>query len=385
MPRRALMPTALVLLVLLTTPAFGAENEELQKIFSSPGDMKARVDAGLQLAKRDPDALAKAVDAVVKAKQEGDAELLATVAVQTKLRHIRLLLTWGASKFKGQAGAAFLDRIDNDYPQETIRALECLGFLRDHLAYERIAGLLRNKNELIGIAAARALARIGLSKDVSALVQTALDVNNGHVRLHLTWAVQDMMGSKKKAQSAFGKYMGKRGTIGFRAKEAVALIDDELTPIQKYKIKLAEVRKFFTPRGGTKIPPIKAPDEQKKQIIEGFEGLKRNSPAWYHYVCSSIKMIEVSGAIWLFEFKRGAVNCRFADLIKWNRPELVEYYLVRYAGIMYLARMGDPTEGHRGWEEGMLDAWIYAMDFTKIALEEDPAEFLKERIRARPW
>jgi hypothetical protein len=385
MPRRALMPTALALLVLLTTPALGAENEELQKIFSSPGDMKARVAAGLDLAKRDPDALAKAVDAVVKAKQEGDAELLATVAVQTKLRHIRLLLTWGASKFKGQAGAAFLGRIDNDYPQETIRALECLGFLRDHQAYERIAGLLRNKNELIGIAAARALARIGLSKDVPALVKTALDVNNGHVRLHLTWAVQDMMGSKKKAQSAFGKYMGKRGTIGFRAKEAVALIDDELTPIQKYKIKLDQARKFFTPRGGTKIPPIKAPDEQKKQLIEGFEGLKRNSPAWYHYVCSSINMIEVSGAIWLFEFKRGAINCRFADLIKWNRPELVEYYLVRYAGIMFLGRMGDPTEGHRGWEEGMMDGWIYAMDYTKIALEEDPAAFLKERIRARPW
>jgi len=385
MSRRACLSTALVLLFLLGTPGLGAEIEDLQKIFTAPGDLKARVDAGLGLAKRDPEALARSVDVIMKAGQEGDAQLLATVAVRTKVRHIRLLLAYGASKFKGQAGLAFLDKIDNDYPQETIRALECLGFLRDHSAYERIVGLLRNKNEMIAVQAARALARIGLAKDASALAQTALEVDNSHVRLHLTWAVQDMMRSKKKAQGAFGRYMGKRGTIGFRAKEAVAMLEDELTPVEPYKIKLQEVRKFFTPRGGVKVPPIKAPDEQKKLLLEGFEGLKRSSPAWYHFVCTSIKTIEVSGSLWLFEFKRGAINIRFADLIKWSRPELVEYYLVRYAGIMFLGRMGDPTEGHRGWEEGMLDAWIYAMDHTKIALEEDPAEFIKGRIQARPW
>jgi len=381
----ACLALAVSLILLFAAPTHAVEIEELQKIFIGPGDMKARVDAGLQLARRDPDALAKAMDKVVKEGVEGDAGLLATVAVRTKQRHIRLLLTYGASKFKGQAGKAFLDKVDNDYPQETIRALESLGFLRDHAAYDRVAGLLRNKNELIAIQAARALARIGLSKDVPSLVKLALEVDNGHVRLHLTWAVQDMMRSKKKAGSAFGKYMGKRGTIGFRAKEAVAMIDDELTPVEKYKVKLDEARKFFNPRGGVKPPPIKAPDEQKKLLLAGFEGLKKNSPAWYHYVCTSIKMIEVSGSLDLFEFKRGLVKLRFADLIKWDRPELVEYYLVRYAGIMYLARMGDPTEGHRGWEEGMMDGWTYAMDFTKIAVEEDPVKFLKGRIRARPW
>lgn len=385
MSRCACLVLIVSLFLLSGAPARSAEIEDLQNVFITPGDMDARVEAGLQLAKRDPDALAKAMDKVVKEGVEGDAELLATVAVRVKQRHIRLLLAYGASKFKGQGSIVFLDKIDNDYPQETMRALECLGFLRDNSTYDRVAEQLRNKNELIGIQAARALARIGLAKDVPGLVETTLEVDNSHVRLHLVWAVQDMMRSKKKAQSAFGRYQGKQGTIGYRAKEAVALVDDELTPIENYKIKLDEARKFFTPRGGVKPPPIKAPDEQKKQIEAGLEGLKKNSPAWYHYVCTAINGIEVSGALDLFNFPKGTVNVRFADLIKWNRPELVEYYLVRYAGIMYLGRMGDPTEGHRGWEEGMMDGWIYAMDFTKIAVDEDPAAFLKGRIRARPW
>ncbi len=100
MSRRACLSTALVLLFLLGTPGLGAEIEDLQKIFTAPGDLKARVDAGLGLAKRDPEALARSVDVIMKAGQEGDAQLLATVAVRTKVRHIRLRLASGASKFK---------------------------------------------------------------------------------------------------------------------------------------------------------------------------------------------------------------------------------------------------------------------------------------------
>jgi hypothetical protein len=385
MMRRTVLFLALSLLALSGTPLQAAEIEDLQKIFIGPGDMDERIKAGLDLAARDPDALAKAVDKVVKVKLEGDANLLAAVAVRVKQRHIRLMLTFGASKFKGLAGAAFLEKIDNDYPQETIRAIGSLGFLRDHTAYERIVGQLRNQNELIAIAAARALARIGLSKDAAELVKTAVEVDNEHVRLHLTWAVQDMMKSKKKAQSAFGKYAAKRGTIGFRAKEAVAMLEDELTPVEPYKIKLDQARKFFTPRRGLKPPPINAPTAQKEQIEAALSGLKKNSPAWHHYVCTSIRSIEVSAKLELFDFQKGGINIRHADLIKWDRQELVEYYLIRYAGIMYGAQMGDPKEGHRGWEEGMMDAWVYAMDFTKIAVDEDPVKFLKGRIRARPW
>jgi HEAT repeat protein len=385
MARGTHLSIALFLLTLIAVPALGSEIDELQAVFSTPGDADARVKAGMDLAKRDPDALATAVDALMKAANPGDADILVMVAVQTKVRHIRLLLAWAASTFKDEATAAFLDKIDNDYPDRSIRAVECLGFIGDHVAYERIVGLLRNQNELIAIQAARALARIGQPKDASALATTTLEVDNGHVRLHLTWAVQDILKSKKKALGAFGKFMGKRGTIGFRAKEAVAMLEDELCPVEKYNVKFAEVRKFFTPRGGVKVPPIRAPEEQKAKLLEGFEGLKRNSPGWYHFVCTAIDSIEVSGSLELFDFNKHTVKVRFADLIKWDRSELVEYYLIRFAGIMFLGRMGDPKEGHRGWEEGMMDGWIYAMDHTKIAVIEDPVEFMKERIKARPW
>ena len=387
---RCVAPILLLVLVVSVTPAFAGDADEWKSTLVAEGDPSARVKAGIQLALEDPDLFAKAVEEVAGEKREGDAAVLADIAVKIKVRHIRILLIWAVSKFKEAGTQAFLDKIDNDRPGESIYALEALGFLKDHSAYGRIIELLRNENELIAIQAARAAARVGKGADAKGLAQAAVEIDNPHVRLHLVWATQDVAGGKGSATKLFLRNAGNRGTMGFRAKEAIAVLEDELAPVEKYKVKLDVVRKFFNPRGGVKAPPIKGDEDYAKIVMSGLADMKKKSPAWYHMVCVSINKIEISGALWRFEFKSGALNLRPADLIKWGHDDtlewsLMEYYLIRYATILFLANLGCPTEGHRGWEEGFMEAWHYAMEHTKINISEDPVEFLKARIEARPW
>jgi hypothetical protein len=58
---------------------------------------------------------------------------------------------------------------------------------------------------------------------------------------------------------------------------------------------------------------------------------------------------------------------------------------VRFATIMFLGRMGDPTENHRGCEEGIAEGWRYAMAHTKIAVDEDLSAYLKDTLAKKPW
>ena len=66
------------------------------------------------------------------------------------------------------------------------------------------------------------------------------------------------------------------------------------------------------------------------------------------------------------------------------RLDLVAYYLVRFTTILFLENLGEPFEGHRGWEEGIAAAWFYAMDHTKLALDENLVAFLEGVLTANP-
>lgn len=378
---------ALLVLALLAMPARGDELEDLRKTFLEGEDSGDRVSAGIKLALAAPDAFATAVEEAVERLKEGDERILATVAVKLKVRHLRLLLAWAADQWKDLAVPAFLARVDNDYPLETMRAIEAIGFVGagDGAAMTRLYELLRNPDELIAVEAARAIARVGTKRDAAEVAKNTVEVDNSHVRVHLAWAVQDLVGGRSGALKMFARYAGRNDTIGYRGKEAMAIIDDDLAPPEKYKVKLETIRSFFNPRGGTKPPPVDAPKEEKERIEKALQEIYRKSPAWYHMICSSVKRIKVTGEPEFFDFPNSVLNLKFAELIKWDRSELIEYYLVRYACILFLARMGDPQTGHRGWEEGFIEDWLYAMEHTMIALDEDLRAYVKERLKASPW
>jgi hypothetical protein len=385
-------PSILLCLCILTAaPALASDPpkrpdiEEVKKTFAEEGPFADRVKAGVALGFWEPDELAKILDEMVKEQKPRELEVLAKVAVQTKVRHVRLLLGYAISQY-GEAGTqALRDRIDNDYPHETVRAIGLLGFLGDPSVWSRLLELIRSENERVGVMAARALARIGTKSQAAELIEVGLTVDNRHVRTHIAWAVQDLLGKKKAALTAFGKFQRQRGAMGARAKEMMAVLMDEISPPQKYKAELADVREFFTPKRGVRIPPLKAPKDHRERIQKVLEAMKERVPAYYHLICTTVDLVEVSSSDYRFDHKRGAINLRYADLIKWDRDELLEYYMVRYATIVCLAKMGDPTQGHRGWEEGMIDGWWYAMDHTLIALPEQLDEFVKQFLRAPPW
>jgi len=380
------LAVAAVLVVAVVSPARAEDKSAdwAEKLISGE-DEDTRIDAGVKLGWKDPDALALALDKVIKGKREGDAVVLATIAVRTRVIHVRYLLAWAASRFEG-AGAAFREKIDNDHPMETMRAIECLGLLKDRESAETILIQLRNDDELVALQAARSLGRMPDKKLANRLVEQALSIDNKQVRIHIAWAVQDILKSQKGAMGAFAKYRKRKGTAGFRAKEGYGVLEDELAKPEAYKVKLAVIRKLFAKRGGTKTPPVDGSSESKERFEKVLEQMKKETPDYWHLASTALSGITISGNEKMFDFVAKKMNFRFRDLSGWGeRDELYAYYLVRYATIVFLGgSMGEAQEGQRGWEKGIMEGYWYAMEYTKIAVDEDPVKFFASVVNMRP-
>lgn len=366
-----------------------ARSDALAKTLVSGTDADERVAAGIKLAGTDPNAYAAALDDLVKEKREGDVKILASIGVKLKPATTRLYTVWAASRLDGAADA-FAFKIDNDHPYESMRAIDALGYLGDPSVVDKLMFQLRSQKELIGVQAARALCRVATKKQAKDLVDAALDIDNEHVRQHICWTLKDVLKSSKAAGGMFARYQGDRGTVGFRAKEALSFLQDDETRPENYKEKLDTVKDFFGKRSGVKAPPVSGPEEYRVPVEKALADLEKEAPDWFHLVATAVKEITITGSEDLFDVNRQVINLRLRDLVNWKeedgtfRTQLASYYLIRYATIIFLSKMGDPSEGHRGWEEGLTAGWWYAMDYTKIAVDEELYEFLKGIINARP-
>ena len=394
--RMRMVTSAIVIAALFGSTAGSAHAkpvEDLKEILlKKDASDRVRVKAGVELGTKDPVVFASVLGTLRTEKREGDEKVLTKIAVMTQARQTRLLAVWAASVFGDLAVESFIDKIDNDHPKETIFACEALGFMKAGAAYDRLAELLRNQNDMIALAATRALSRCAPKAKAKDLAGLSLNVDSSIVRVHLVWAVQDIAGKKKTAMTAFSAYKSKKGSVGFRASEAVNILKDEMSPVQKYEEKLDTVKTVCVPKKGVKLPAIRGKADYTAPVKEALELMAKKAPDYYHLICVSIKVIEIKGEQWILKPKPKAVNLRLLDLVKWKdkktgkiRRDLIEYYLVRYATILFLKEMGDPWEGQRGWEEGMIEGWRYAWAHTQIAVSEDLTTFLKAAIRKKPW
>ncbi len=340
--------------------------------------------AAKRLAERHPDQLAWALDKLIKDRRTEVAGVLVDAAVATKLRHTRLLLAWAASEL-GEASELFLAKIDNDRPEESARAIEALAFVGDSSVVDRMLQIVRGQDEQVALQATRVLARLAGRSHAKDIVDATLAINNKHVREHMIWAVQDVLKSTGAAKKAFGRYARQESTPGYRAKDAIKLLDYADAPVEKYKVKFATIRKFFDPKNGVPEPQIVGSPEHVTRVRGIFEGLKKNYPGYYHLICSSVKKVQITDATWTIDHKQHTVNLRTCRLSRWNRDELFDYYLIQYGSIMFLKQLGDPGEGHRGWEQGVMDGWRYAIDGKKIAVDKDPNKYFKGVIQDPPW
>ena len=98
-----------------------------------------------------------------------------------------------------------------------------------------------------------------------------------------------------------------------------------------------------------------------------------------------MKKVQLRDVSWVIDHQLRTVNLRPSRISRWDRDELFNYYLIQYGSIMFLRLLGDPGEGHRGWEQGIMDGWRYAIDSKKIGVDKDPNKFFKGIVQDPPW
>lgn len=358
--------------------------EKYAKTFLESEDEEQRIEAGLDLCRRNPDRMAAALDTLIKDRRKGDVELLATIAVRTRARHTRLLLVWAVSELKG-THELFLDRIDYDYMVESMAAIEAIGFLGDPDPIPKLMEYTRGDDELLAVAAARALCRLCKKKHLNAFVKNLLEVDTMHVRLHLVWGVNDIVGKADKAAKVFDRYARGKGTISIRAKDSIDVLKYDPPPALAYKVKLETVRKYFGPKARTKRPKIAGSAEETKKLVAALDTMEKVLPADYHLLCTAVTEIRIAKADRIINPARRIVSLRPSMVAKWDRESLYHYYLVQYSTILFLGMMGEANEGHRGWEEGVMTGWRWAMDTGKLTVEKDPTKFLEQTLQNPPW
>ena len=102
--------------------------------------------------------------------------------------------------------------------------------------------------------------------------------------------------------------------------------------------------------------------------------------------CTAVQRIEVKKDAELFDFRRRTIALEASRVKRWaERDGLIEYYLVQYGTIMFLSVMGEPCKGHRGWEEGVMDGWRFALDDGRFGVSKDPDEFMRGVLADPPW
>ena len=370
--------------ILADDPPPDSDGVRLARSLVEDEDLEICLLSAKRLAERHPDQLAGALDKLIKQKRIEITGVLVTAAVETKLRHTRLLLVWAVSEL-AEASDLFLAKIDRDRPEESVRAIEALSFVGDHSVVDRMIQIVRGRDEQPALQATRVLARLAKKGDAKEILAATLESDNGHVRDHLVWALQDVLKGAGPAKKMFARYARQDSTPGYRAKDAIQLLDYADAPVEKYKVKFATIRKLFNPKTGVPEPEIVGPEEHVTRVRAIFAGLKKNHAGYYHLLCSAVKKVQISKETWTLEHKTRAVNLRISRIVRWDRDELFDYYFVQYGSIMFLKLLGDPGVGHRGWEQGVMDGWRFALDGKKIAVNADPNLFFKGVIKDPPW
>ena len=59
------------------------------------------------------------------------------------------------------------------------------------------------------------------------------------------------------------------------------------------------------------------------------------------------------------------------------------YVLARDAGIAFAAMLGEPSTGHRGWEQGYVDLHSFVKAAKRVAGKLDA--FVDEAVAKKPW
>lgn len=389
--RCALLLLVAVLALLVATPA-RAGDPPAPNPLRGP-DLKTLLESAEKMKQSDPRALGAALVALgepLSDRGPGDLDFLTAYVVRESHRGLRMLATEAASRIDGPAAVTALLKSATTEKDAVRRALavEAAGLLGTKEDVPALLDLLKDPIELVATAAADALARLATTKDVSTIVDLGLRHPSSHVTDHTAWIVQDLSKKPKDAVAVYEKIAGKKGDErAVRADATVALLQDKQADPQKWTSPFEAARKALL-EAPTEIPVKGSAKEYVESVEASLKWFREKMPAEHWTLCAVVKEIRVPGARdeTVPVVADMALDVKLSDAIQ--PPHKLAYLIRLPAGVLWRAKVGEPTRSHRGWEPSVFDCYdvcvvakLYSAGPGGISRERFVADILSKR----PW
>jgi len=365
---------AAVLLV-LAAPAAGAD--DLRE-----GDLSARLDRAREMRLRDPAAYARALAGL---DEREDLPFLAALVPREPHRAFRLLAVDAASRADAEEAAGlFLEGARGTGAAiRRVRAAGAVGILGEPEHVEPLLELVRAAPELVAVAAADAVARLGRRKDAEAVLDAALDAANDHPALHAALAGADLLGSRRKAVSLL------RRSAGEGRKEAADGMARRMERAgegrRDGKGSPALLRRAL-PRARDEIRVSALNPEMDRWVRAGIRWLGDESPADAWLLRLTFDRISAPGPGVETAADHGRRRLVLSAEDAALRPPRLGLLLHRQAVLALRRLVGEPHEGHRGHGAAIRDGYELAVR-ARSARDPRPTreEHLAGELRLRPW
>ena len=351
----------------------------------------ARVEALDAAIRTDVDGAVAALAKLGSTSKSADADLafLVEVAVTHKDRPIRLL-SLGALRAldAARALAALRTRADGENQLPTVFAIEGIGHLGSHDDVSRLLELAASPDPLIAAAALRALPRLATKKDIDAIVDLSLGYENLRLADYGAWAILDLSKKTDSVVKLYEKIAKKKSDPrASRANSIVAMLGDNPPRAQKWGDELTAARDALL--AAPKVVPIDARNARHREKVEDtIAWIKENSPCAYLTLRASAKILRMPG-----ENVDGHMDLEKAEA--WiplgyagQTEKQLAYHVTRVGSILFQHKVGNPSEGHRGWELAIFDSYdvCVAAKLYNAGPGGLPRKLFVEDILAkRPW
>ncbi len=320
-----------------------------------------------------------------------DLDFLAEFTVAETTRALRLLAI-GAGQHLGAAG--FAERLralaDGEQRGRSARAAEALGYVGGKADLPRLLELAASSSQSIAVFACEALAKLGDRKTtVDGLIKIALEHANPEVADHATWAALDLLKNRKALLKKLKKAAGKDEVLGVRRGSLEAMLLDGAEPMEWDDDVLKNARDTILAAAAT--VPIETRDKKHRAKVESaLAWLQENMPGALLVVRASTTRIEIPGKT---EPKahvdlKESVVCVPLQYAGAQSGKQLAYHLLRVATVLFDKRIGNPYQGHRGWENAISDTYDLcrisgAYNAGRGGINRDA--FLETILSKRPW
>lgn len=318
-----------------------------------------------------------------------DFALLLELSTKSADRVTRLLALGSLRDIDGaKALEEIRKRADGENQLPTVFSIEGMALLGSHDDVPRLLELAGSRDSLIAAAALRALPRLADKKDLDQIIDVSLRQEELRLADYGAWAAQDISKKQESVVKAYEKIAKKKGDDrASGASSVVAMLGDNPPPPHKWGDELTQARSALL--GAPSIIGIDARNARHREKLEAaLAWMKENVPTFHLMLRASAKVVRMPGENPndLIDVEGGValVPLNYSG----HSERQLAYHLARSAGILFQKKLGNPCEGHRGWELPIFDS--YDVCVAAKLYDAGPGRlprktFVQDRINGRPW